>query len=391
RGRWPGEAAMSEQPQKEDRTERPSEKRLRDAREKGQVPRSRELANVAVLGCAVLALKATGGYVGAAARDWMKNALTLDPALLGDPDRILVHSLALARDLFVPVLPLLAVALAACAISPAAMGGLRFASQALKPDFARLNPQKGLARMYGSESLAELLRSLLRVALIGGVGGWVVWRAFAALLALPQASLEASVAGGVDLVLGAVLAMVGSLLLLAAIDVPWQHFQHRNKLKMTKQEVRDEHKELEGNPEVKAKVRQVARQRSQRRMMDAVPAADVVVVNPTHYAVAMKYKPGMRAPVVVARGVDELALAIRAIAEKHRVAIVEAPPLARALYRMAQVDQEIPVKLYAAVAQVLSYVYQLRAWVPGRGPMPELAPLDVGAEGAPDPADGDGC
>ncbi len=381
---------MSEQPQKEDRTERPSEKRLRDAREKGQVPRSRELANVAVLGCAVLALKATGGYVGAAARDWMKNALTLDPALLGDPDRILVHSLALARDLFVPVLPLLAVALAACAISPAAMGGLRFASQALKPDFARLNPQKGLARMYGSESLAELLRSLLRVALIGGVGGWVVWRAFAALLALPQASLEASVAGGVDLVLGAVLAMVGSLLLLAAIDVPWQHFQHRNKLKMTKQEVRDEHKELEGNPEVKAKVRQVARQLSQRRMMDAVPAADVVVVNPTHYAVAMKYKPGMRAPVVVARGVDELALAIRAIAEKHRVAIVEAPPLARALYRMAQVEQEIPVKLYAAVAQVLSYVYQLRAWVPGRGPMPELAPLDVGAEGAPDPADGDG-
>src|SRR5690606_18927863 len=119
---------------------------------------------------------------------------------------------------------LLAVALAACAISPAARGGLRFASQALKPDFARLNPQKGLARMYGSESLAELLRSLLRVALIGGVGGWVVWRAFAALLALPQASLEASVAGGVDLVLGAVLAMVGSLLLLAAIDVPWQHF-----------------------------------------------------------------------------------------------------------------------------------------------------------------------
>src|SRR5690606_8741442 len=196
-----------------------------------------ELANVAVLGCAVLALKATGGYVGAAARDGMKNALTLDPALLGDPDRSLVHSLALARDLFGPVLPPLAVALAACAVSPGAERALRFASQALKPDFARLNPQKGLARMYGSESLAELLRSLLRVALLGGVGGWVVWRAFAALLALPQASLEASVAGGVDLVLGAVLAMVGSLLLLAAIDVPWQHFQHRNKLKMTKQEV----------------------------------------------------------------------------------------------------------------------------------------------------------
>ena len=379
---------MSEQPQKEDRTEQPSEKRLRDAREKGQVPRSRELANVAVLGCAVLALKATGGHVGAASRDWMRQALSIDPDLLGAPERMLAHSVGLVMGLVLPLLPLFAVALAACAIAPAAMGGLRFASKALKPDFARLSPAKGLARLYSSESLAELLRSLLRVALIGGVGGWMVWRAFSALLSMPQASLESSVAGGVNLALGALLAMVGSLLVLAALDVPWQHYQHRSKLKMTKQEVRDEHKQLEGNPEIKARVRQVARQMSQRRMMEAVPEADVVVVNPTHYAVAMKYKPGMRAPTVVARGVDELALAIRALAEKHKVAIVEAPPLARALYRQSQVDQEIPVKLYAAVAQVLSYVYQLRAWVPGRGPMPALSELDVGADGAPDPVDG---
>ncbi len=379
---------MSEQAQKEDRTEQPSEKRLRDAREKGQVPRSRELGNVAVLGCAVLALKATGGSVGGASRDWMREALTIDPSLLGTPDRLLPHAIGLFRDLMLPLLPLLLVALAACAIAPAAMGGLRFASKALVPDIGRLNPGKGLARVYGSESLAELLRSLLRVALIGGVGGWMVWRAFAALLSMPQASLEASVAGGVDLALGALLAMIGSLLLLAAMDVPWQHYQHRSKLKMTKQEVRDEAKQLEGNPEIKARVRQVARQMSQRRMMEAVPEADVVVVNPTHYAVAMKYKPGMRAPTVVARGVDELALAIRALAEKHKVAIVEAPPLARALYRQSQVDQEIPVKLYAAVAQVLSYVYQLKAWVPGRGPMPAMAEVDVGADGAPDPVDG---
>ncbi|HLT44292.1 MAG TPA: flagellar biosynthesis protein FlhB [Luteimonas sp.] len=379
---------MSEQSQKEDRTEQPSEKRLRDAREKGQVPRSRELGNVAVLGCAVLALKATGGSVGGASREWMREALTIDPSLLGAPDRLLPHAIGLFRDLMLPLLPLLLAALVACAIAPAAMGGLRFASKALMPDFGRLNPGKGLARVYGSESLAELLRSLLRVVLIGGVGGWMVWRAFAALLSMPQASLESSVAGGVDLALGALLAMVGSLLVLAALDVPWQHYQHRSKLKMTKQEVRDEAKQLEGNPEIKARVRQVARQMSQRRMMEAVPEADVVVVNPTHYAVAMKYKPGMRAPTVVARGVDELALAIRALAEKHRVAIVEAPPLARALYRQSQVDQEIPVKLYAAVAQVLSYVYQLRAWVPGRGPMPALSDVDVGADGAPDPVDG---
>ena len=380
---------MSEQAPKEDRTEQPSEKRLRDAREKGQVPRSRELGNVAVLGCAVIALKATGGNVGAASRDWMREALSFDRALLDSPELLLPHAGRLMLELMLPLLPLLLTALVACAIAPAAMGGLRFAGKALQPDFKRLDPMKGLARMYSAESLAELLRSLLRVALIGGIGAWVVWRAFASLLTMPQASLEASVAGGVDLALGALMAMVGALALLAAIDVPWQHHQHRSKLKMTKQELRDEAKEMEGNPEVKARVRQIARQMSQRRMMDAVPAADVVVMNPTHYAVAMKYKPGMNAPTVVAKGVDELALAIRALAEQHRVAIVEAPPLARALYRQSQVDQEIPVKLYAAVAQVLSYIYQLRRWHPAHGPAPVLSQLDVGADGAPDSGDGE--
>jgi flagellar biosynthesis protein FlhB len=370
----------------EDRTEAPSEKRLREARERGDVPRSRELANVAVLGCAVIALKATSGHLGDASRDWMRDALTIDPALLDAPDRLLPHAGRLLGGLVMPMLPLVLAALVACVLAPMVMGGLRFAGKSLTPDFGRLNPANGLARMYGKESLAELLRSLLRVALIGGIGAWVVHRAFNTLLAMPGASLDVAVARGVDLALWALLAMVGALGALAAIDVPWQHFQYRSKLKMTKQELRDEAKEQEGNPEVKARVRQVAREMSRRRMMDAVPSADVVVMNPTHYAVALKYTAGKtRAPLVVAKGVDELALAIRAAAQQHRVAVIEAPPLARALYRQAKVDQEIPVKLYAAVAQVLSYVYQLRAWVPGRGPMPALVEVDVGADGAPDP------
>ncbi|HEY5850091.1 MAG TPA: flagellar biosynthesis protein FlhB [Lysobacter sp.] len=371
----------------EDRTEQPSEKRLREARERGDVPRSRELANVAVLGCAVIALKASGGHIGAASRDWMRGALSFDRALIDAPDRFLPHAASLVAGLALPMLPLVLAALAACVIAPMLMGGLRFAGQSLQPDFKRLNPMTGLSRMYGRESLAEVLRSLLRVLLIGGIGTWVVHRAFTSLLAMPQASLEVAVAQGVDLALTALLAMVGALGVLAAIDVPWQHFQYRSKLKMTKQELRDEAKEAEGNPEVKARVRQVAREMSRRRMMDAVPGADVVIMNPTHYAVALKYAAGrMRAPTVVAKGVDEMALAIRALAEKHRVAVVEAPPLARALYRQAKVDQEIPVKLYAAVAQVLSYVYQLKAWVPGRGAMPSLATVDVGSDGAVDEA-----
>jgi flagellar biosynthetic protein FlhB len=370
----------------EDRTEAPTEKRLREAREKGNVPRSRELANVAVLGCAVLALKASAGHIGASSRDWMRGALHYDRALLDAPDQLLPHAAGLLGALAMPMLPMILAALAACVIAPAIMGSLRFAGQALQPDFSRLNPMSGIARMWGKESLAEVLRSLLRVGLIGGVGTWMVYRAFKSLLDMPQASLEQSVAGGVQMAMTTLLAMVGALGALAMIDVPWQHFQYRAKLKMTKQEIRDEHKEAEGNPEMKARVRQVAMQMSRGRMMEAVPIADVILMNPTHYAVALKYKAdgGMRAPVVVAKGVDEMAMAIRELAEQHRIAVVEAPPLARSLYRQAQVDQEIPVKLYAAVAQVLSYVYQLRAWAPGRGPMPSLAPVDAGPEGAVD-------
>jgi flagellar biosynthesis protein FlhB len=369
----------------EDRTEQPSEKRLREARERGDVPRSRELANVAVLGCAVLALKVTAGGIGAATRDWLRDALHIDRALLDAPDQLLPHVAHLFGSLLMPLLPLVLAALAACAIAPMAMGGLRFAGKALQPDFARLNPLAGLGRMYGRDSLVEVLRSLLRVLLIGGIGAWAVYRAFPSLLAMPDAALEVAVARGVDVVLSALFAMVAALGVLAVLDVPWQHFRYRSRLRMTKQELRDEARESEGNPEIKARVRQVAREMSRRRMMEAVPTADVVVTNPTHYAVALKYSAGaMRAPKVVAKGVDEMALAIRSAAGQHRVAVVEAPPLARALYRQAQVDQEIPVKLYAAVAQVLSYVYQLRVWVPGRGPMPALAAIDVGADGAPD-------
>jgi flagellar biosynthetic protein FlhB len=376
---------MSEGGDREDRTEQPTEKRLREAREKGETPRSKELANVAVLGSVAIAMVVLGPHVGAAALDWLRGALTIDPEILGRNDRLLPHAGLLLAGLMRPVLPLLAVALAACVIAPVLLGGLRFATKSLKVDFKRMSPKAGLARMYGKESVAELLRSVMRVVLIGGVGSWVVYHAFSRLLMLSHGSLEGVVAEGLGFLSTALLSMIAGLGLLAAIDVPWQKFQHLSNLKMTKQEIRDEHKQAEGNPEIKARVRQVAKQMSQRRMMDAVPTADVVVMNPTHYAVALKYQPGMRAPTVVAKGADEMALNIRALAEKHRVAIVEAPPLARALYRQAQVDQEIPVKLYAAVAQVLSYIYQIKAWVPGRGPMPSMSELDVGADGAPDP------
>jgi len=373
---------MSEQ---EDKTELPSEKRLREARERGDVPRSRELANVAVLGCAVLALMATGPNIADAAQGWLRGALQIDPALLGQPARLPAHAAKLLLGLMLPVLPLLLAALAGCVIGPAVMGSLGFSGKSLQPDFKRLSPMAGLKRMYGKESVAELVRSVLRVLLIGTVGMLVVYGAFSRLLTLSQGSLEDAAGEGVGIVIGALFATVGALGVLAALDVPYQHWHWRSKLKMSKQELKDEHKEQEGNPEVKARVRQVAHQMAQRQMMEAVPTADVIVTNPTHYAVALKYEAGtMRAPKVVAKGVDEMALRIREVAGQHRISLVEAPPLARALYRQAKVDQEIPVKLYAAVAQVLSYVYQLKRWHPSRGPMPTLAEIEGGADGAPD-------
>ena len=363
---------------REDRTLPPSEKRLREARERGNVPRSRELANVAVLGCASLALLATSGRVGSSAQGWLRDALTLDPAMLDHQDRLLPHAAQLLLGLLAPLLPVFAVALVACLIAPAVTSGLRFSGKALRFDLLKLNPMAGLARMYGRDGWIELLRSLLRVALVGGIGAWMVSRAFLQVLAMPRQDLATAASEGVSLLFHCFFATLGGLALLAAVDVPYQRWNWRSKLKMTKQEARDEAKESEGNPEVKAKVRRVAMQMAQRRMMEAVPTADVVVTNPTHYAVALKYEAGrMRAPKVVAKGTDEIALKIRELAGAHRVSIVEAPPLARALYRHAELEREIPVDLYAAVAQVLSYVYQLKRWHPAHGPMPVLADVVV--------------
>ncbi len=376
---------MSEAADREDRTEAPTSKRLDDARKRGDVPRSRELANVAVLGASVVVLLVMGPGVAHASLGWMRGALAFDPSLVGHQDRLLTHAVTLLGGLVLPTLPLVAVALAACFISPAIMSGLRFSGQALQPNFGRLNPMAGLARMYNREGQVELLRSLLRILLVGAVGYWVVHRALVAMPSLQQESVEHAVADGLGFMLHALAVMVGSMALLAAIDVPYQRWAWREKLKMTKQEIRDEFKESEGNPQVKSKIRQLAQRLAQQRMMEAVPKADVVVVNPTHYAVALKYEPGkMRAPRVVATGVDEIALKIREIARAHRVAQVEAPPLARALYRHARLDQEIPAALYAAVAQVLSYVFQLRRWHPKHGPMPRLPAVTL------DPALDDG-
>ncbi|MEQ1439318.1 flagellar biosynthesis protein FlhB [Fontimonas sp. SYSU GA230001] len=352
-----------------DRTERATPKRIRDARKRGEVARSRELASFVVVGSGVGMLMALGaGLVGSAAA-WMRRALSPDPALLDHPADLAGYLGAEIIGGFAPVLPLLLTGLVAGLLGPILLGGWNLSAEAIKLDLDRVNPLKGLGRVFSANSLVELGKGLLKVAVLGGVFVIYLYANLDRLLALGREPPNLAMAHGLKLALACLAWMAGGLFLIAAVDAPYQLWAYAKRLRMTKQEVKQEYKEAEGSPEVKGRLRRLQQEVAQRRMMQAVPTADVVVVNPTHYAVALKYEAGkMRAPRVIAKGVDLVALSIRELAQKSRIPVVSAPPLARALYRNTRLDDEIPANLYAAVAQVLSYIYQLRSWRARPGP-----------------------
>jgi len=365
-----------------EKTEQPTARRLQQAREQGNWPRSRELATAAVFSAGVLAVGALSGPLGHGTLHWMRAALSPDKKLFSQADLLANHFAYLLLRLFQVISPLLLVCMLACFLAPFLMGGLHFSTQGLLPNLNRLNPISGWKRLYGSHALAELLRSLLRTVLLGTAAALCLWQGQNNLRALLRFPLETVIGSGLALTLRLLLACALALVLLAAIDVPWQRFIFRRKLMMSRDELRRELKESEGSPEMRARIRQLQMQLAQRRMIEAIPSADVVIVNPQHYAVALKYEgQRMNAPVLVARGVDEMALRIRQVAQSHQVSIVSAPPLARALYREGQLGKEIPVRLYAAVAQVLSWVYQVRHW--RAGPLPPLPVIHVEEEHTP--------
>lgn len=367
---------MSDNDQSGEKTEQPTPKRLDDARKEGNIPRSRELSTAAVYGACVLAMMAFSGMLARGGLQWMKQALQPDPGLLQQPDELFGHAGQLLLAGMLVIAPLLAIGLLASFVSPVLMGGLQWTNKSLVPKLDRMSPLAGIKRLYGGEAVAEFAKSLLRVLFVGAAGTLVMVSSMPLLRGLLHKPLETAIADGLQFALRLMLATAAAFFLLAVLDAPYQRWNWLRKLKMTREELKREHKESEGSPEVKGRIRQMQMQMSQRRMMQDVPTADVIVVNPTHYAVALKYQgDNMNAPVVVARGVDEVALRIRALAQQHRVAVVSAPPLARALYREGQLGKEIPVRLYSAVAQVLSYVYQLNDW--RQGPAPVLPALQV--------------
>jgi len=237
-----------------------------------------------------------------------------------------------------------------------------FAPKALVPDLQRMNPLSGLGRMFSWNSLMELGKAVLKATLVGGVAVLLISRQRDAIFGLLAEPLESGLAHAGDMLMFSFLMLVLTLLIVVAADVPFQLWQYYHKLKMTKDEVKQEMKEMMGDPMVKGRIRSLQMQAARRRMMQAVPQADVIVTNPTHYAVALAYKAGMAAPKVVAKGTGVIALKIRELAAEHAVPTLEAPPLARALYKHGDLDKEIPGGLYAAVAEVLAYIYQLARW-----------------------------
>ena len=272
----------------------------------------------------------------------------------------------------------------AALIAPMLIGGWNLSSKALQPDFSRLNPVTGFGRMFSTNSLVELAKSIAKFLIVGLVAGISWWGSRGELLGLGVEPSTQAIGHGLGLVASTFVWMCAALGLIAAIDVPWQLWSYAKQMKMSRQEIKQEYKQSEGSPEVKGRIRRLQAELSQRRMMEKVPTADVIVTNPTHYAVALKYTAGKnRAPVVVAKGVDTVAAAIRELAAEHRIALVEAPPLARALYRGCDLEEEIPAQLYAAVAQVLTYVFQLRAWRGGDRPL--LPKVGDVPGGEPDP------
>jgi flagellar biosynthetic protein FlhB len=348
-----------------ERTEEPSQKRLQDARERGQVPRSRELSNFATMIGGSAALVAIGGSLAGRLSQMMRRSLVVDPQSLRDPDSMLSALGQASLSALTVLLPIFGVLIGLVLLASLALGGWNFSPQAMAPDFTRLSPLAGLKRLFGLRGASELGKALLKCAVVGGVCAAIVSWTFRDVLALAHMAPRAAIGRGVELVSWSFVWLCGSLALVAIVDVPLQLYQFKLALRMTRQELRDEAKESDGRPETKQRIRQMQQTLARRRMMHKVPTADVVIVNPTHFAVALKYDPQkMRAPRVLAKGVDLVAQNIRRIAEEHRVPVFESPKLARALYRSTDLNKEIPAGLYVAVAQVLSYIFRVRSLNP---------------------------
>jgi flagellar biosynthetic protein FlhB len=369
-----------------EKTEQPSQRRLEQAREQGQVARSRELSTFAVLLAGGGGLWFMGATLAGRLTKLMHDGLTLNADLAFNSELLLPRLSTLATEILWAFAPLLALLLVIAVTSPLLLNGWMFSWKPLQPNFSKLDLMSGLSRMFAIHGLIELGKAIGKAVIVGAVGAWAIWHNKDAVLMLVAQPVVIAIPHLGYLMWMSFASIMGGMLLIVAVDVPFQLWEHNKQLKMTKEEVRQEAKESEGDPHVKRRIRTMQREMARRRMMSEIPTADVVVTNPTHYSVALRYsEDGMHAPVVVAKGSHFLAARIREIAIENNVPILEAPPLARALHKHTELGQAIPEALYTAVAEVLAYVYQLRLYKKGVGAMP-AEPRDLPVPPQLDPA-----
>lgn len=355
----------------QEKTEQPTSKRLSDARKKGQIPRSREAGTLFVLLSGVIALYVLAPFIGKGFVGVFNTSLQLtrdQVFTIDEMKRVFLTDLMLvAIPLFTACMIMLIFAL----IGSIFLGGISFSQEAMMPKFSKLNPLAGLKRMISLNSLVELVKSIAKVTFIATLSYFIIKAYTPDILSLSYIDVNSAISKAINLLFILMLVIVCAMVPIVLIDVPFQIWNYHKQLRMSKQEIKDEYKEVEGNPQIKNRIRRMQYEMASRRMMSNVPEADVVVTNPTHYAVALSYDPnGSLAPVVVAKGIDEVAEKIKEIAREYDIPVLTLPPLARSIYYTTDLDKEIPKGLFKAVAQVLAYVLGMKAFKEGKSPKP---------------------
>lgn len=352
---------MSEE--NDDKTEDPTPQRLEKAREEGQIPRSRELTSLLILLVGVCVIWLGGESLARRLASLLSSGLRFDHSIINDPNLIPGQIILLLKEAMLALMPLIVGVVVVALVAPVMLGGLVFSTKSLAFKLDKLNPLPGIKRMFSAQTAAELMKAVMKSLLMGSMAGLFLWLHWPDMMRLISESPLVAMGNALNMVGFCALLVVLAIIPMVGFDVFWQIYSHLKKLRMSRQDIRDEFKQSEGDPHVKGRIRQMQRAAARRRMMADVPKADVIVNNPTHYSVALQYDENkMSAPRVVAKGAGLVALRIRELGEENRVPMLEAPPLARALYRHAEVGQQIPGQLYAAVAEVLAWVWQLKRW-----------------------------
>jgi len=363
---------MAENKDGQEKTEEPTAKKLDDAKKKGQVARSRELNTMAVTLAGAISLATMSSQFEDGFRGVMTNNFSVSREDLYEPVAMLHHLSNAIQDALWMLAPFFLILMVIAILASVSLGGMAFSMQALAPKFDKLNPISGMKRVFSLKGLMELVKALLKFIFIAGVAGAVLWFSIYEIIGLSKMDISSALTEVRALVGSSFIILASTLILIALMDVPFQLWEHKRQMRMTRQEVRDEMKNTEGRPEVKGRIRTLQREMAQRRMMGEVPKADVVVTNPTHYAVALKYdQDSMAAPKVIAKGKDLVATNIRKIANENEVPLIESPMLARAIYFSTELDHPIPAGLYLAVAKLLAYVFQLKIYRKDGGEIPQ--------------------